>query len=292
MRILVAGAAGRLGGVVSRDFSAAGHQVSALYRSHLDITDADQVSAAVRVLRPNVIVNCVAFNSVDAAETDVAQAMAINARGPAILAKAADRCGAVLIHFSTDFVFDGCSGDPYLESDPPNPLSVYGASKLAGELEVRAIERHYILRLESLFGGCGVNGHRATIDYVIDTLIACQPVRAFCDRTVSPSYVGDVSLATSALIGRAAPYGTYHCVNSGFTTWSDLAFEIARRLRIHGRITPIKSAEVLTPAKRPQFCALSNDKLRHQGIDMPTWQDALDRHITAREVRIPRRMAS
>jgi dTDP-4-dehydrorhamnose reductase len=292
MRVLVTGAAGRLGSVISRDFSSAGHQVTALHRSQLDITDGDRVSAAVRVLRPEAIINCVAFNAVDAAETEVATALAVNARGPAILAKAAAAARAVLVHFSTDFVFDGQSREPYTESDSPNPLSVYGASKLAGEEEVRTFDRHYILRIESLFGGRGVKGHRATIDYIIDTLMAGEPVRAFVDRTASPSYVSDVSMATRALLHRAAPYGTYHCVNSGSTTWHDLAVEIAHQLKVPGRITPVTSAEVVTPAKRPQFCALSNDKLSKYGMVMPVWQDALTRHLVARDVRIPQRMAS
>jgi dTDP-4-dehydrorhamnose reductase len=292
MRILVTGAAGRLGAEISRELSSEGHQVTALHRSHLDITDADRVSVTMRILRPEVIINAVAFNAVDAAESDPATAMAVNARGPAILAKAAHVTGALLVHFSTDFVFDGRSREPYAESDSPNPLSVYAASKLLGEEEVRASERHYILRLESLFGGQGVKDHRATIDYIIDTLTTGEPVRAFVDRTVSPSYVADVCTATRALIRGGAPYGIYHCVNSGFTTWYDLAIETARQLNIPGRITAVTSAEVRTPAKRPQFCALSNEKLHRNGIAMPPWQDALNRHLASRAVGIPQRMAS
>jgi len=292
MRILVCGAAGRLGRVISRDLSIAGHQVAALHRSQLDITDSDRVSAAVRVLRPDVIVNCVAFNAVDAAEVEASTALAVNARGPAILARAATAAGALLVHFSTDFVFDGRSRQPYSESDPTAPLSTYGASKLSGEEAVRLVERHYILRIASLFGGDGVNGHRATIDYIADALTEGSPVRALVDRTVSPSYVSDVSMATRALIQGAARYGTYHCVNSGTTTWFDLAVEIARQLKIAGRITPINSAETATRAKRPQFCSLSNKKLAEAGIPMPDWQDALSRHLAARAIEIPRRMAS
>ena len=146
-------------------------------------------------------------------------------------------CGTLLVHYGTDFVFDGTASAPYVEDDPVNPLSVYGASKLAGEAEVRSVcPHHYILRVESLFGGAGVGGHRATIDYIADTLVAGSTVRAFVDRTVSPSYVPDVARATRELIARSGPHGTYHCVSTGMTTWYDIAQHIAVELGVHGHI--------------------------------------------------------
>jgi dTDP-4-dehydrorhamnose reductase len=227
-----------------------------------------------------VIVNCSAYNAVDAAQADEASAFAVNARGPAILADAATAAGTVLVHFSTDFVFDGEARQPYSEDDPVNPLSVYGASKLAGEVGVRRAPRHYVLRVESLFGGLGVRGHRSTVDHIAETLRAGGMVRALADRTVSPSYVPDVAQATRALLEGNAPSGTYHCVSSGFTTWFDLAREIAQRLAVsESRIEPAMIADFETAAPRPQFCALSNEKLRAAGICMPVWQSAIERHL-------------
>jgi dTDP-4-dehydrorhamnose reductase len=282
MRIVVIGAAGRLGATVRHDLLSAGHHVDAPGRAELDICDARQVATAIERLQPDAIVNCSAYNAVDAAEADPTTAFAVNAQGPSLLAAAARAIGAVLVHYSTDFVFDGETQQPYSEDQPTNPLSVYGASKLAGENEVRSAPRHYILRLESVFGGSGRNGHRATVDQMTDKLLAGVTVPALADRTVSPSYVVDVAHASRMLVERDAPHGTYHCVNSGCTTWVDLATEVARQLGVRGRIEPVQAANLNTPARRPRFCALSNRKLLEVGVVMPTWQSAIGRHLLVR----------
>jgi len=183
------------------------------------------------------------------------------------------------VHYGTDFVFDGTAPDPYTEDDPPNPLNIYGASKLAGEHEVRRTRRHYILRVESLFGGSGVNGQRSTIDWIAVKLLAGAVVHAVVDRTASPAYVFDVARVTRLLLENQAPFGTYHCVNSGFGTWYELATEIARGLATDGRIEPVMAVDLRTIAPRPRFCALSNRKLLAAGIPMPNWQAAIRRHL-------------
>jgi dTDP-4-dehydrorhamnose reductase len=285
MRIVVTGAAGRLGAVLASEFASAGFQVCALNRADLDVTNASDVEAVVKELRPQVIVNCTAFNAVDAAEAAPQAAFAVNAAAPGNLSRAAKSVGAALIHYSTDFVFDGDATEPYSEESATNALSVYGASKLAGENEVRKLRRHYILRLESLFGGSGIGGHRATLDQIADRIVAGSAVRAVKDRTVSPSYVADVARASRTLLERNGAYGTYHCVNSGFTTWYELAHEVSRRLGIAAEIIPTAASELPTPAPRPRFCALSNQKLLALGIDMPSWQVALARHLANRYVQ-------
>jgi dTDP-4-dehydrorhamnose reductase len=260
---------------------ASGHRVTALRRAELDVTDGLAVDRLSR-LRPEAIVNCSAYNAVDAAETNLSAAYALNTAGPANLARAARALGALLVHYSTDFVFDGSASEPYTEESPTNPLSVYGASKLAGENEVRSVTRHYILRLESLFGGTGVNGHRATVDQIADSMLNGRVVRALKDRTVSPSYVTDVSRVTRLLVERSKPFGTYHCVNSGFTTWYELAQEVSRQLQVGATIVPVLASDFRTPAPRPQFCALSNQKLIDLGIEIPSWRKALAHHLISR----------
>ena len=282
MHILIVGAGGRLGRVLAADLAAHGHRVTAPERAALDVTNDSRVRAVLGTHRPDVVVNCSAYNAVDAAERDPAAAFALNAEAPERLAEAADAIGARLVHFSTDFVFDGHATQPYAEDAPASPLSVYGASKLAGEEAVRRLPSHYILRVESLFGGTGVRGHRATVDAITDTILAGGPVRAILDRTVSPSYADDVAQATRMLVESGALYGTYHCVASGHTNWYELAREIARQLDVDARIEPILAADLQTPARRPQFCALSNDKLRRLGLDLPSWQSALARHLACR----------
>ena len=282
MRVAVTGAAGRLGGAVVQRLGAAGHHVFPLTRRDLDIRDAAHVAAVMQGLRPGAIVNCSAYNAVDAAESDAEAAYAVNAGGPANLAAVAAELGAVLVHYSTDFVFDGAATVPYGEHDETRPLSVYGASKLAGEVEARKAPRHYVLRVESLFGGQGVNGHRATIDYITATLAEGKAVRALVDRTVTLSYVPDVADVTTALLGGGVPYGTYHCVNSGVTTWFELAVYVASRLGLPGRVEPLTVTELKTVAARPKYCALSNAKLAAAGIQVPDWQSAVERHLAGR----------
>jgi len=256
----------------------AGHDVVALTRAELDITRPEQIKARIDPLQPAVIVNCAAYNGVDAAEGDRGAAFALNADGPALLAAAASAIDAVFVHFSSDFVFDGMADRPYVETHPTNPLGAYGSSKLAGEAAAGGAPRHYVVRVESLFGG-GANGHRATIDLIADSLLAGAAVRVAVDRTVTPSYVPDVACAIRALINSGIPYGIYHCVNSGSTSWYELAREVAQQLDIRGRIQPIRASELMTHAPRPRFCALSNRKLVSAGIPMPTWQSAVHRHL-------------
>jgi dTDP-4-dehydrorhamnose reductase len=290
-RIVITGGRGRLGAVLCDELSAAGHAVFAFTRAELDITCAEQIETRLNPLQPTVIINCAAYNAVDAAETDRATAFAVNAHGPALLAAAAGAMDALFVHFSSDFVFDGTADRPYIETHPPNPLSAYGSSKLAGEVAASRAPRHYIVRVESLFGGAG-NGHRATIDFITDAFLADVTVRVAMDRTVTPSYVPDVACATRTHIGSTIPYGIYHCVNRGSTTWYELAQEVARQLDIGGHIEPIRASELIAQAPRPKFCALSNQKLASAGITMPTWQSAVQRHLVGRkaEARIRQRV--
>ena len=159
------------------------------------------------------------------------------------LAHAARDVGARLVHYSSDFVFDGTSDRPYTEDDRPNPRSVYATSKLLGEWFARAAP-HYVLRVESLFGGGALEPARSgrmrgsSLDRMADTLLAGRPVQAFTDRTVSPSYVDDVAQATRALLRGAPPRGIYHCVGSGWATWFDVATELGRCLGVSGMIEP------------------------------------------------------
>lgn len=286
-RVAVVGAVGRLGCRLCEDLESAGRDVIALSRTDLDVTDANAVARVIRDGEPHVVINCTAYNAVDAAETDVATAYAVNALAPGALARAADAVGALFVHYGTDFVFDGYSRTPYVEDDQTNPLSAYGASKLAGEIEVRrTIGRHYILRVASLFGGTGVREHRPTIDAIADLCASGKPVRALIDRTVSPSHVSDVARVTCELLEGAAEYGTYHCVSSGDTTWYDLARHIASCLGVSAPIEPLSVSQLTTAARRPQFCALSNMKIRAGGFELPDWQSAVERHLRSRTVAV------
>lgn len=288
MRVMITGAGGRLGGAMARGFAAAGHLVTPLDRAALDITDAAAVRAMVARIRPHAVVNCAAFNAVDAAETAPGAAFELNAYGPSVLAAATAGARAVLVHFSTDFVFDGCASLPYAEQEIPHPLSVYGASKLAGETAVRAQASHYVLRVASLFGGEGAHGHRATVDHLADALLAGRPARAVVDRWVTPSYVPDVVEATRVLLEHRAPFGTYHCVSGGPCSWYDIACAIADILGVPATIEAVRAADLPTAALRPRFSALANDRLRDAGVPLGRWQSVLGRHLAATRVSAAR----
>jgi dTDP-4-dehydrorhamnose reductase len=276
---LVVGAGGQLGGAMEAQLSVR-HTVVARTRQELDVASAGEVRAAVDAINPDVIVNCSAYTNVDGAQGDPLAALSVNAWAVRSLARAAAAIDATLVHFSTDFVFDGTTDRPYHEADPPNPRSTYAMTKLLGEWFAAEAPRHYVLRVESLFGG---QLARSSVDRILDGIAAGTEVRAFSDRTVSPSYVDDVVSATSHLLTHEAPYGIYHCVNSGFTTWMGLATEAARLLgRPASRITPIAMADAALLAPRPQFAALDNTRLAEAGFPMPPWEDALGRWVDER----------
>jgi dTDP-4-dehydrorhamnose reductase len=279
MRIAVIGAAGQLGAAVAHECSSR-HEVARFDHAALEITDPVKVAAEMTRVAPDVIINCAAYNAVDAAEDHPVEALQTNAFAVRAFARTARVLGALLVHYSTDFVFDGTATVPYTEEDRVNPRSVYAASKMLGEWFAADAPDAYILRVESLFGrapnGGPVKGSVATI---LAALRSGATVKVFEDRTVTPTYVLDAARATRELVERRPPAGIYHCVNSGRCTWLELARESARMLGVEPRIEPVRVADMHFRAARPQFCALSNEKLMSVGIEMPSWRDALERCV-------------
>jgi dTDP-4-dehydrorhamnose reductase len=274
---MVTGAGGLLGAAIVARFSPRATVVG-LKHQDLDITSDSAVLLRVRDHRPDAIVNCAAYNDVDGAEDDPTLALETNAFGVLALARAAADCGATLVHYSTDFVFDGEADRPYVEDDIASPRSHYGRSKLLGEWLAADAPRHYVLRVESLFGGHSAKS--SSVNRILHALQRGETARAFIDRTVTPSYVDDVAAATERLLAGGTPFGLYHCVNSGVTTWDALARELARVLNVsEDAILPVSVNDVTMKAPRPRYCALSNRKLEACGIAMPTWRDAVARYI-------------
>lgn len=277
MKVFVTGAHGQLGSAVVAAYTERA-DVMPFARADLDLGDSAAVERAIVGARPDVVINCAAFNDVDAAEDQAIDAIQINAMAVRAMARAAAQTGAVLVHYGTDFVFDGLQQErAYVETDAPSPRSVYGASKLLGEWFATDAPRHYVLRVESLFGG---TRRPSTIDRIVASMRAGEPARVFVDRTVSPSFVDDVVVATGRLLEMQPPVGVYHCVNSGATTWYGLAEEISRVLGLNARLLPTRVADVALKARRPQYAALSNEKLHAAGIPMPSWQDAVGRYLS------------
>ena len=280
MRALVTGAGGLLGAAIVRRFEGGGEAI-ALDRAALDVTDRAAVDRAIADVRPDAVINCAAYNDVDGAEEDAPAALRTNAMAVRGLVAAAAAAGAAVVHYSTDFVFDGDAARPYTEADPPNPRGVYAASKLLGDWFALEHPAAYVLRVESLFGEPGPGRTRqGSLGTIVARIRAGEAVPVFVDRTVSPSYTADVAGATYAMLARRPAPGLYHCVNSGAATWETVAREAARLLDLPIRLTPITLATVTLKAPRPKYCALSNEKLARAGIEMASWQDALRRYLS------------
>jgi dTDP-4-dehydrorhamnose reductase len=278
MKVLVMGARGRLGSAVVHEFSAHA-DVVALARADLDITDDRRVLARVAAESPDIMINCAAYNAVDAAQDDPVTALHVNALGVRALARAAAAVGATLVHYGSDFVFDGRTDRPYVESDRPNPQSVYAMSKLLGEWFAADVPRRYVLRVESLFGEAQNGQASGSAATIVARLRAGEEVPVFVDRTVSPTYVVDAATATRLVIERGLPPGTYHCVNRGHCTWWEFADEAARLIGRRPRLVPITLDQVALRAARPKYSALSTELIAGLGVTLPDWRDALRRSL-------------
>ena len=228
-----------------------GREVVALDRRALDITDAAAVARAVAGAAPDVIVNCAAFNDVDGAEDRPEQALALNAFAVRSLALAAERAGAALVHYSTDFVFDGRgTREPYTEADAPSPRSTYASSKLMGEWFALDAPRAFVLRVESLFGSpAGWAGRRGTLDAIVGGLRAGREVRVFTDRWCRPATRPTSPRPRGISSSSGAAPGLYHCVNGGQATWEQVAREAARVLGVEPVLQLTTSDQVVAEGR-------------------------------------------
>lgn len=278
MRIVVVGARGQLGAAVVHACRGR-HEAIPLDRAALEITRPDAVRATFERVRPDAVVNCAAYNAVDQAEDCAGEALRVNAIAVRSMVRALG--DAAFVHYGSDFVFDGTSARPYLETDPANPMSVYGMSKLLGEWFAADASRGYVLRVESLFGQApGAPPAKGSVAAIVNALKAGRRPRVFEDRIVSPTYVIDCAEATLALLERNADPGLYHCVNSGSCSWLALAEEAARLLGVPAELDAVKFADVSFPAARPKYCALDNAKIgAAAGVPMRPWQQALAEYL-------------
>jgi dTDP-4-dehydrorhamnose reductase len=274
-RVLVVGGEGQLGRVLVAQLG--GRVAWSGGRAELDIRDGAAVARRVAATAPDAVINAAAYNHVDGAEAAPGEALAVNAAGPAHLARACRAAGVVLVHVSSDYVFDGTASRPYAEDDPPRPLSAYGVSKLAGELMVAASgAQHLVVRTSGVLGrgGSRVKGG-SFVERVLDRARGGQPLRVVSDQVFAPTLVGDLARAIVALLDRGAR-GVVHVANSGFTSWHGLAEAALRVAGIVAPVEPIRSADLGAPARRPAYSVLSTERLAGLGVGpLRPWQDAL-----------------
>ncbi|HVE92693.1 MAG TPA: dTDP-4-dehydrorhamnose reductase [Actinomycetota bacterium] len=270
--ILITGAGGLLGGCVDAAFADAGFRTAAATHAELDVTDPAAVSAAMDRLRPELVVHCAAMTNVDACESEPDAARAINEAGSANVAEAADAAGAAVVAVSTDYVFDGTKGTPYLENDDTNPLQAYGLTKLEGEVAVRAAaDRHFVVRSAWIYGRGGKN----FISRLPDLAAAGAPITAVMDQTGSPTYAPDLARAIVAL-SRTQAYGTYHVTNSGSCTFSELCRLALQLSSIDAEVQDVLRRDLGRPAPRPENTTLANEAWRALGLaPLRDWRQAL-----------------
>ncbi len=271
-KILVTGAGGMLGTDVVREFAGIS-QVTALDRHALDITDRHAVMTAVRETAPDVVINCAAFTKVDECEENPELAFRVNANGPENLSLACRETGALLVHFSTDYVFDGTGTRPYMEEDPVKPINVYGKSKLEGETRIASLlERFLIIRTAWLFGMAGPN--------FIRTMLALASnhtsLQVVDDQHGSPTWTRDLAAAVRYLAATEAT-GIVHCTSSGSCSWYDLCLFAFSCMGIHGiEVKPVGSDMFPRPARRPHYSVLDNSRFQEiTGTSMPGWKQAV-----------------
>jgi dTDP-4-dehydrorhamnose reductase len=279
MKILLTGCAGQLGRELKRSLACLG-ELHACDRRQLDLAQADGLRAAVREIAPSVIVNAAAYTAVDKAESDQATADAINAQAPGILAEEAKHLGAMLVHFSTDYVFDGTKSAAYTEDDAPAPLSAYGRSKLAGELAIASSgARHLILRTSWVYGLHGANFMKTMLRLGSER----DELRVIGDQVGAPTWTRHLADATVAALGRRdGPEGLYHLAAAGETSWHGYAeaiFTEAQGIGLMEKkplVRRITSADYPLPARRPANSCLDCAKFRRDfKLTLPDWRIGL-----------------
>ena len=279
MRMLVTGSGGMLGHRVRRRALELGHDVTGLTRADLDVTDLDACLAAVEEHLPEAVVNCAAYTAVDDAESDRDTAMAVNATGAGNVARAAATNGARVVHVSTDYVFNGDKDEPWLESDPVDPQSVYGLTKLRGEeLVADATPRHAIARTAWLFGTGGPN--------FVDTMLRLagerDEVSVVTDQVGCPTWTAHLADALVELAERDDDFGVHHLAAQGSCSWNELALEVFDQAGVPCRVLPTTSDAFKRPAPRPAYSVLGTE--RRDPILLPRWQEGVRGHLQERGV--------
>ena len=277
MKLLVTGAAGMLGRDVMLAAGNAGHDVVGFGRAELDVTDAAAVERKLDLERPDVVVNCAAWTDVDGAEEAEETAMAINGAGAGNLAAAAAALGASVVYVSSDYVFDGAKGAPYVEADQPAPLSAYGRTKLAGEEATAAAnKRHFIVRSAGLFGIGGSNFVETMLRLAADH----GEVLVVRDQVGSPTYTWHLAYGVVRLI-EGIEFGIHHMAAAGQCSWYEFAREIFEQAKVECKVLSITTEEFGRPAPRPSFSALTSQ--REHAIRLPSWQDGLAGYLAQRQ---------
>ena len=281
MRVAIIGANGQLGTDLVRVFGEdPSFEVIPLTHADLDVTIPETLKV-LEELRPGVIINTAAYVRVDDAELYPERAFAINAIGALNVARVANEIDAINVYISTDYVFDGEKGEPYTEEDVPNPINVYGASKLAGEIFTRNYsKKYYTIRVAGLYGKAGASGKGGNfVEWIIERAKRGEKLQIVDDQFMSPTYTRDVARTLKEFLTLQPEWGIYHMVNEGYCSWYEFTRAIFEILGWEARIRAIKSSELSRLARRPRFSALENMRLHKLHLRMHDWKKGLKEYL-------------
>lgn len=284
MKVILLGANGQLGSDLQKAYqnTKPSFELISLMRQNLDVTQVENISNVLGNLNFDILINCTSYHKTDEVEKNATLAFTINTHAVKSLAEVCQKKNANFIHISTDYVFNGLHSKPYLETDSPAPINVYGASKAMGE-ELALLfnpQKTYILRVASLFGLAGASGKGGNF---VETMIKFGKekgvLKVVNDSTMSPSSTADIANMILKIIEHKAAPGIYHAVNSGQATWFEFAKEIIQKSKVKAELIPVTSKEFPTVALRPSFSVLSNQKLQEHIGPIRHWSNALDDYL-------------
>jgi dTDP-4-dehydrorhamnose reductase len=286
MKVLLIGANGQLGSDLAPCLRARGAEVKAFRHSELDVCDPTRVEEAVAAFGPDFLISTAAYHKVEECEKNPEPSFRVNASAVRDLAQICERHSATLVHFSTDYVFGRDAGrtTPYLETDAPGPVNVYGVSKAAGELMVPFnASRYYLLRVCGLYGIAGSSGKGGNfVETMLKKAAENTPIRVVDDQVLTPTATILLADAVTRLIEARPAYGLYHMTCEGQCSWYEFARAIFELSGISADLSPVKTAAFPGPVQRPAYSVLSKSKLRAAGITMPEWKEGLERYLAAR----------
>ncbi len=283
IKIAIIGSNGQLGFDLVRVFKSTKHEIAPLTHSDMDVTEFKLSEKILKKIQPETVINCAAYAKVDEAEECTDKAFAVNALGARNIALICKDLNSILVYISTDYIFDGRKGQHYTEEDIPNPLNVYGNSKLAGEYFIRSIlENYYIIRSSSLFGAADASGKGGNfVETMIKKAHNKEEIKVV-DDIMSPTYTRDAADAIRNILIKKLPFGIYHVANSSQCSWYEFASTIFDTTGIEASLSPTKTSIIKPKARRPMFSPLVSIKLKRYGLEMESWEAALRNYLLER----------
>ena len=287
MKILLIGANGQLGTDLAKVCRSAGDDLIPMTHAQIDVCSDERVDEVLAEHKPEVVISTAAYHKVDECEKQQTKSFDVNAAAPMKLSLACNKIRATLVHFSTDYVFGGYEhSKPFVETDRPAPVNVYGTSKLAGEYLVSTYaDRYFVLRVCGLYGTAGSSGKGGNfVETMLKKAAAGDAIKVVADQVLTPTYTADLANAVRALID-TKQYGLYHVTSEGECSWYDFTRHIFKSAGVDANLSPVKTSDFFTPVRRPAYSVLSKSKFKSLGLSIPAWEDALPRYLKERAAK-------